>query len=334
MRNYEQESSKCLKQQLMVLYHRNMDSKSHKIDWSRGPLQNCWSTRIGAATYILIWSYMMTYMFGMASNQQPVYFFCRLILGKNTLRFTVRWPDLSERSCRSILCWMHSMRSILMSTRPQTSADCADLLIVAIWCEPRSQELPWFWRVSKEDSFSKFQVKGTVCSLQSSVKSLTVDDIYAAPGIPNLAAQIPRPRHDLTTLSIHIASPVLRWSEKSGFRIIHNLWHLSLVWQLCACMTQWNPEILLIPQGSDGDLQTTGAITAGVPAGNHPERLKCKVSPVQKAGRCQKTQVSIDENGTGHPDINWWSVQSHDPSRIRAKWLWIPWRLHVANSSA
>ena len=105
--------------------------------------------------------------------------------------------------------------------------------------ETRSQELPWFWRVSKEDSFAKFQVKGIVCSLQSSVKSLTVDDIYAAPGIlPNLAAQIPRPRHDLATnrcrfCTIHIASPVFRWSEKSGFRSIHNLWHLSLVKSVC-----------------------------------------------------------------------------------------------------
>ena len=172
MRKYEQQSSKCLKQQFMGLYHRNMDSKSHKIDWSRGPLQNCRSTRIGAATYILIWSYMMTYIFGMASNQQPVYFFCRLILGKNTLRFTVRWPDLSEqqamiapqRSCRSILCWMHSMSSILMSTRPQTSADCADLLIVA---RQEAKSCPGFGEFRKRTLLpsSKSKVLYAVCNL-------------------------------------------------------------------------------------------------------------------------------------------------------------------------
>ena len=95
MRNYEQQSSKCLKQQFMGLYHRNMDSKSDKIDWSRGPLQICRSTRIGAATYNLYDLIWWLICLGWLQTSNQFIFFCRLILGKKHIFcFPVRWPDL------------------------------------------------------------------------------------------------------------------------------------------------------------------------------------------------------------------------------------------------
>lgn len=207
MRNYEQQSSKCLKQTV----HGTLPSKYGFKVWSNRlvkrttselPVNENRRRNIYILNMIL---YDDLYVLGWLQTSNQFNFFSYTDPGKKHIFcFPVRWPDLSG-SVRSVLI------APMIDPAGGSSVGCIqwgvswwvqgppNLQICwwwrAIWSEPRwSQDeanmkprvalvLPWFWRVERKRTLN-FQVPSqryTVCSLQSSVKSLTVDGYLCSP---------------------------------------------------------------------------------------------------------------------------------------------------------